>query len=54
MLRPEDVKVVVEYTEGYQERYTRARLKQLDLRRKREAGLDSPPAREYKNEQATA
>lgn len=54
MLKPEDVRIIVEYTDGYQERYTRARLKQLDLRRKREAGLDSPPAREDKNEQATA
>lgn len=44
MIRPEDVKVVVEYTEGYQERYTRACLKQLDLRRKRGAGLEGPPA----------
>lgn len=44
MLKPEDIKVVVEYTEGYQERYTRACLKQLDLRRKREAGIQGPPA----------
>lgn len=43
MLRPEDVKLVVEYTDGYQERYTRACLKQLELRQKREAGLEGPP-----------
>ena len=36
MLRPEDVKVVVEYTEGIERRYTEACLKRIDKMRTQE------------------
>ena len=40
MLRPEDIKVVVEFTEGHQKRYTEACLKRLDKMLKDGADLD--------------
>ncbi len=40
MLRPEDVKVVVEYTEGIERRYTEACLKRLDKMLKDGADLE--------------
>ncbi len=40
MLRPEDVKVVVEYTEGIEQRYTEACLKRLNKMLKDGADLD--------------
>ncbi len=45
MLRPEDIKVVVEFTEGYQKRYTEACLKRLDKMLKDGADLDELLAR---------
>ena len=40
MLRPEDVKVVVEFTEGIERRYTEACLKRLNKMLKDGADLD--------------
>jgi len=45
MLRPEDIKVVVEYTEGIERRYTEACLKRLDKMLKDGADLDELLAR---------
>lgn len=39
-----DVKLTVAGLENLKANYTRACLRQLDLRKKREAGLEGPPA----------
>lgn len=45
MLKPEDVKVVVEYTEGIEQRYTEACLKRIDKMLKDGTTLDELLAR---------
>lgn len=45
MLKPEDVKLVVEFTEGYQKRYTEACLKRIDKMLKSGATLEELLAR---------
>ena len=42
MLKPEDVKVKVEFTPGYETRFTEACLRQLERREGQRRGLDPP------------
>ncbi len=46
MLKAEDIKVKVEFTPGYEKRFTEACLRQLEKRERQKQGLDPPTARE--------
>lgn len=42
MLKPEDIKVKVEFTPGYETRFTEACLRQLEKRGRNKIGLNPP------------
>ena len=46
MLKAEDIKVKVEFTPGYEKRFTEACLRQLEKRERQKQGLGPPTARE--------
>ena len=52
MLKPEDIKVKVEFTPGYETRFTEACLRQLAKRERQQQGLDPPAASKGKIESA--
>ena len=52
MLKPEDIKVKVEFTPGYETRFTEACLRQLAKRERQQQGLDPPAASKGKMESA--
>lgn len=53
-INPEDIKVMVTYTEGYRERYTAACLKILERRRKQQEMERQMGGIDYKDSQQAA